>query len=178
LRTPGHTLESSCYLVDAACLLTGDTLFLAAVGRPDLHANEDEARKRALSLCQSLCRVRSLPPELLVLPGHTSRPVPFDGVPIMATLEDVFLRMRDWFALPIIAERQFGLASRASILSFLVSFGLVKAAANLFAGRASDHLGRKRVLVAGWLFGLAGSLPDRVRAFLGMDRVCECAPRA
>src|SRR5437763_17041961 len=56
--------------------------------------------------------------------------------------------------LPIMAERQFGIASRAAILSFLVSFGLIKAAANLFAGRASDHVGRKRILVAGWLFGL------------------------
>ena len=56
--------------------------------------------------------------------------------------------------LPIMAERQFGIASRAAILSFLVSFGLVKAAANLFAGRASDQLGRKHVLVAGWLFAL------------------------
>ena len=41
--------------------------------------------------------------------------------------------------LPIMAERQFGMASRAAILSFLVSFGLVKAAANLCAGRASDE---------------------------------------
>src|SRR2546425_9726655 len=56
--------------------------------------------------------------------------------------------------LPIMAEREFGMASRAAILSFLVSFGLVKAAANLFAGRTSDRLGRKPVLVAGWLFGL------------------------
>jgi MFS family permease len=56
--------------------------------------------------------------------------------------------------LPIIAERQFGMASRAAILSFLVSFGLVKAAANLFAGRASDRIGRKSILVAGWFFGL------------------------
>jgi MFS family permease len=56
--------------------------------------------------------------------------------------------------LPIIAERDFGLASRAAILSFLVSFGLVKAGANLFAGRMSDRVGRKRILVAGWLFGL------------------------
>jgi MFS family permease len=56
--------------------------------------------------------------------------------------------------LPIIAEREFGMASRAAILSFLVSFGLVKAAANLFAGRMSDRIGRKSILVAGWLFGL------------------------
>jgi MFS family permease len=56
--------------------------------------------------------------------------------------------------LPVIAERSFGLASNAAILSFLISFGLVKAAANLFAGRISERAGRKRVLVAGWLFGL------------------------
>lgn len=56
--------------------------------------------------------------------------------------------------LPILADREFGIASRAAILSFLVSFGLVKAAANLLAGRASDRWGRKRILVAGWIFGL------------------------
>src|SRR5665213_3226062 len=44
--------------------------------------------------------------------------------------------------LPILAEHDFGLKSRVAILSFLVSFGLVKAAANLFAGRWSDRLGR------------------------------------
>jgi MFS family permease len=56
--------------------------------------------------------------------------------------------------LPLLAEREFGLASRAAILSFIVSFGLVKATANLFAGRIGEHWGRKRVLVAGWLFAL------------------------
>jgi MFS family permease len=56
--------------------------------------------------------------------------------------------------LPLLAEREFGLASRAAILSFIVSFGLVKAIANLFAGRISEYWGRKNVLVAGWLFAL------------------------
>jgi MFS family permease len=56
--------------------------------------------------------------------------------------------------LPLLAERDFGLASRAAILSFIVSFGVVKAIANLFAGRISEHWGRKKVLVAGWLFAL------------------------
>jgi len=55
---------------------------------------------------------------------------------------------------PLMAESDFGLASRSVILSFLVSFGVVKALANLFAGRLSDRLGRKRILVAGWLVGL------------------------
>jgi MFS family permease len=56
--------------------------------------------------------------------------------------------------LPLLAERDFGLASRTAILSFIVSFGVVKALANLFAGRFSDRVGRKRILIAGWLFGL------------------------
>jgi MFS family permease len=55
---------------------------------------------------------------------------------------------------PLIAERDFGLVSRTAILSFIVSFGVVKALANLFAGRMSDRIGRKRILVAGWLVGL------------------------
>ncbi len=55
---------------------------------------------------------------------------------------------------PLIAEQDFGLVSRAAILSFIGTFGLVKATANLFAGRFSDRVGRKRVLVAGWLAGV------------------------
>ena len=56
--------------------------------------------------------------------------------------------------LPLLAEREFGIASQAAILSFIVTFGLVKALANLIAGKFSDRIGRKRILVAGWLFGL------------------------
>jgi MFS family permease len=56
--------------------------------------------------------------------------------------------------LPLIAEADFGLVARSVTLSFLVSFGVVKALANLFAGRFSDRVGRKRILIAGWLAGL------------------------
>jgi MFS family permease len=55
---------------------------------------------------------------------------------------------------PLLAEHDFGLASRTIALSFIVSFGVVKALANLFAGRFSDRIGRKQILIAGWLFGL------------------------
>lgn len=55
---------------------------------------------------------------------------------------------------PLLAEAEFGLVARTALLSFLVSFGLVKALANLFAGHLSDQWGRKPVLLAGWLFGL------------------------
>jgi len=56
--------------------------------------------------------------------------------------------------LPVLAEQDFLIASRTLILSFIISFGVVKALANLFAGRMSDRLGRKQILVAGWLIGV------------------------
>jgi MFS family permease len=54
---------------------------------------------------------------------------------------------------PLIAETDFGLVSKSVVMSFIISFGVVKAFANLFAGRLSDRLGRKPILIAGWLVG-------------------------
>jgi MFS family permease len=56
--------------------------------------------------------------------------------------------------LPLIAEQEFGLTSKSVILSFIVGFGFVKAFTNLAAGRFSDVLGRKQLLVAGWIVGI------------------------
>lgn len=53
--------------------------------------------------------------------------------------------------LPALAESEFHLVARSAILSFIVVFGLTKAATNYAAGRLSDRVGRKRILVAGWL---------------------------
>src|SRR5437762_6491339 len=55
---------------------------------------------------------------------------------------------------PLIAQVDSGLVSKTVVLSFLVSFGIVKALANLFAGQLADRIGRKPLLVAGWLAGL------------------------
>lgn len=52
--------------------------------------------------------------------------------------------------LPPIAEQQFHLAAKSAVLSFIVVFGVAKALTNYLAGRLSDRVGRKRVLVAGW----------------------------
>ncbi len=89
LRTPGHTPESTCYLLDQRVLLTGDTLFPTGVGRPDLAADADEARRRASALYSSLHTLLALSPDTIVLPGHTSTPVAFDGEPIATTLADI-----------------------------------------------------------------------------------------
>jgi MFS family permease len=55
---------------------------------------------------------------------------------------------------PLLAEQVFGLETIAAALTFIVAFGLVKAVTNLVAGSLSDRIGRKPVLVAGWLAGL------------------------
>jgi len=55
---------------------------------------------------------------------------------------------------PLIGSQEFGIASTTLVVSFIVSFGLVKAFANLVSGQLADKWGRKRVLVLGWIVGL------------------------
>jgi MFS family permease len=56
--------------------------------------------------------------------------------------------------LPLVGKQDFGLRSTTAILAFVVAFGAAKALTNLAAGALADHLGRKRLLVAGWLIAL------------------------
>jgi MFS family permease len=55
---------------------------------------------------------------------------------------------------PLIGSEEFKIASTTLVVSFIVSFGIIKALANLVSGQLADTWGRKRVLVIGWLFGL------------------------
>jgi MFS family permease len=55
---------------------------------------------------------------------------------------------------PLIGKNEFGIDSNAIILSFIASFGLAKAILNLYAGSLAEKLGRKKVLIIGWLFGV------------------------
>jgi glyoxylase-like metal-dependent hydrolase (beta-lactamase superfamily II) len=97
-HTPGHTNESTSYFLNQAAIFTGDTLFTNGVGRPDLHADAESVRQRGRALFLSLTRLRQLPPEVVVLPAHTSEPVAFDGQPIAARLADVSVWLADWMA--------------------------------------------------------------------------------
>ncbi|WP_431212435.1 MBL fold metallo-hydrolase [Puia sp. P3] len=76
LHTPGHTVESSCYLVRSAdgkpeALFTGDTLFVGDVGRPDLSSGNLSREELASMLYDSLhSKILPLPNDLVVYPAH------------------------------------------------------------------------------------------------------------
>ncbi len=55
---------------------------------------------------------------------------------------------------PLIGAEEFSISSTTLIVSFIVSFGVIKALANLVSGQLADSWGRKRLLVLGWLFGM------------------------
>ena len=89
IATPGHTGESVCYRIPGGVLLTGDTLFVGNVGRPDLEKGDVGAERCARLLYRSL-KERVLAPgaEARYYPGHESRTVGFDGHPIGSTLSE------------------------------------------------------------------------------------------
>ena len=56
--------------------------------------------------------------------------------------------------LPKIAEAEFHIAAKTAILSFIIVFGVVKAITNYFTGSLANKVGRKNLLVLGWLIGI------------------------
>lgn len=56
--------------------------------------------------------------------------------------------------IPQLAEMEFGLSSKSAILSFIVAFGITKAIANYFTGRLANKIGRKNLLIIGWIVAL------------------------
>lgn len=56
--------------------------------------------------------------------------------------------------IPQLAQTEFGLSSKSAILSFIVAFGITKAIANYFTGRLANKIGRKNLLIIGWLLAL------------------------
>ena len=78
--------------------------------------------------------------------------------------------------LPELATIEFAIAAKTAILSFIVVFGVVKAITNYYTGALANRLGRKNLLVAGWLIALPYSFYPDLRSLLGMDHCRQCAP--
>jgi glyoxylase-like metal-dependent hydrolase (beta-lactamase superfamily II) len=98
MSTPGHTSESTSYVLNETAVFTGDTLFTNGVGRPDLHADQDAARQRARALFASLTRLRALRSQMMVLPAHASEPIAFDGRSVQAQMGDLEMWLAEWLA--------------------------------------------------------------------------------
>src|SRR2546423_2400378 len=56
--------------------------------------------------------------------------------------------------LPKIADAEFHIAAKTAILSFIIVFGVIKAITNYFTGTFADKIGKKNLLVTGWLIGI------------------------
>jgi glyoxylase-like metal-dependent hydrolase (beta-lactamase superfamily II)/rhodanese-related sulfurtransferase len=76
IHTPGHTLESTCYLLrdengKAHCIFTGDTLFVGDVGRPDLSSGNLSKEELASIMYDSVQnKILTLPDDVIVYPAH------------------------------------------------------------------------------------------------------------
>jgi glyoxylase-like metal-dependent hydrolase (beta-lactamase superfamily II) len=77
IATPGHTPGSTCYLVDGRWLLSGDTIFVSGIGRPDL-GGLVEAWGAALFRTLHRGPLSALPDEVVVLPAHFASPAELD----------------------------------------------------------------------------------------------------
>jgi MFS family permease len=56
--------------------------------------------------------------------------------------------------LPQIAEKEFAIAAKTAILSFIIVFGIVKAITNYYTGTLANKFGRRKLLIAGWIIGI------------------------
>jgi glyoxylase-like metal-dependent hydrolase (beta-lactamase superfamily II) len=77
IATPGHTPGSTCYLVGGRWLLSGDTIFVSGIGRPDL-GGQVEAWGRALFRTLHEGPLSALPDDVVVLPAHFASPAELD----------------------------------------------------------------------------------------------------
>jgi glyoxylase-like metal-dependent hydrolase (beta-lactamase superfamily II) len=86
IETPGHTDGSISLLVQDKALLTGDTLFLEGVGRPDLARTKEGAERGAHILFRTLKKIKAMEPSIAILPAHFTS---FQQPPLMQSLGEL-----------------------------------------------------------------------------------------
>lgn len=101
IKTPGHTDGSVCLLVNEEILLTGDTLFLESIGRPDLGRDSKEIEKGARLLFNSLQVIKNFDKNTLILPAHFTN---YSNTPIADKLQNLLKNNK---SLTINSEKEF-----------------------------------------------------------------------
>ena len=132
LHTPGHTDGSTCYLVADRFLLTGDTLFVKGIGRPDL-SGQGERLARVLHRTLT-ATVAALPDRLEVLPAHLAGPGELSGAGV-ASARLGALKRETLSRLPADADA-FARSVLASLPEQPPNFGRIRLANR--AGRADE----------------------------------------
>ena len=99
MHTPGHTPGSTCYLVDDSFLVSGDTVFVQSVGRPDLGGQAEAWSKLLYATLQE--RIAPLSDAVVALPGHFAdwSEVSGDNAAVAATMGDIRERNKDIYAI-------------------------------------------------------------------------------
>jgi glyoxylase-like metal-dependent hydrolase (beta-lactamase superfamily II) len=103
MATPGHTPGSTSYLVGRRHLLTGDTIFVRSVGRPDLGGQVEEWGRALFDTLRK--RLAGLPADTVILPAHFSEPdeIGPDGVvagrlgPLRRSVPELLIDSQDAF---------------------------------------------------------------------------------
>jgi glyoxylase-like metal-dependent hydrolase (beta-lactamase superfamily II) len=98
LHTPGHTPGSTCYLIDGKFLISGDTVFIESVGRPDLGGQAEAWSKYLFHTLMDV--IKKLPPTTQVLPAHwMDWSEARSDLAFAATLDAIIKRNLDIFSL-------------------------------------------------------------------------------
>lgn len=90
LHTPGHTMESTSYLVDGQAMLTGDTQFVDSVGRPDLEHGDEGAEEHAEVLYETIFnKILEHDDDVSIFPAHYGGGEVNTGTPVTATIGEI-----------------------------------------------------------------------------------------
>jgi len=104
MHTPGHTPGSTCYLIDDSYLVSGDTVFVQSIGRPDLGGQAEAWAKLLFATLQE--RIAPLSDTVVALPGHFADWSEASGENhvVAATMGDIRERNKEIYAITLEAD--------------------------------------------------------------------------